>query len=94
MQKETKDALKNMANLADLVREARETARCAAVVGRPEGAVTIQEYADGPPAIGRSTATDQLKKAITAGLMEKIYAVVAGTDGKPRRTQFFRKVKR
>ena len=77
------------------VREAREIARGVLVDNRPgDDAITIQEYADGPPPMGRSTARDQLNKAIAAGKMEKIYAVVANKEGKPVRMQFYRKVKR
>ena len=94
LSKPTSEAIENMKSLADMVREARETARAAIIVGRPEGAVSIQEYADGPPKMGRSTAREQLNKAVAAGIMEKMEAVIANHDGKPVKIRFYRKVKR
>ena len=94
MKPETKDAIRNMASLADLVKEARESASPGMQVGRPEGSITIAEYAH-ETGVSISAAQRTLNGLVADGKYTMQLAVAPSTySGKIVRQQFYRKVKR
>lgn len=93
MKPETKQSIGNMASLADLIQEAREAAQPGVLVGRPEGGITIREYAT---AMGlcREAARRDLEGLVEKGQYERVLAVApttAGGSGRILKQMFYRR---
>lgn len=92
MKPETAKAIGNLASIAELVAQARTACQAITEVGRPEGGITVKEYAKGPPLIGETTAREHLKRLVDIGRYEMIVAIAAEPGGMPRKVSFYRKV--
>jgi hypothetical protein len=93
MKPETVKAIANMVSIAELVTKARSAAQPDTIVGRPEGGITIREYAD-LIGISASTAKRDLDRLVSGGEYEKITAIAltSGANQKVTRQMFYREV--